>query len=111
MTEKSVELFDKLLESIIENSEITPDRIVILNLSKKKMSEIITPARIELIKIIKEKSPESVNELVKLTNRPLESISRDLRVLNNYGILEFVRIGKTKKPIIEKDMILIPLIK
>jgi len=109
MDKKSVELFDKLLGSIIENPEITPDRVVILSLSKKKMSEILTPARIELIKIIKEKNPESVGELVKITKRPLESISRDMRILANYGILEFIQTGKIKKPIIEKDMILIPL--
>ena len=109
MSKKSVEIFDKMMDSIIENPEIMPERIVVLSLSKEKMSEILTPARIELIKIIKENRPESVGELVKITKRPIESISRDLRILANYGILEFVQVGKIKKPRIEKDMILIPL--
>jgi len=39
----------------------------------------------------------------------VQSISRDLRILENYGLVELVQIGQTKKPKIEKDLLVITL--
>ena len=106
---ESVKLLDKMLEAAIRHPEITPDRVLIISMDKERMAGILTPARLQLIETIKQKQPESVGELCELTKRPIESVSRDLSVLNNYGILEFVQVGRIKRPVIEKDMLLVPL--
>lgn len=100
---KLLELFTKMQ---IEYPELSPDKILII--SEKTMAKIITPKRTELIITIREKKPKTIGELAKILKRPQESISRDLRILHNYGILDFVRIGKTKIPKIERSMLLIP---
>jgi len=45
-----------------------------------------------------------VIELSMIVKRRQEAVSRDLTILHNYGVLEFARIGKTRKPIVEKDI-------
>jgi len=75
----------------------------------KSLEKILTPGRMELLRTITEKKPKSVGELAKSVKRPLESVSRDLGILTNYGLLSLIKVGKTKKPEIEKDMLMIPL--
>ena len=106
---KSLQLFEKMIDFAVENPELSPDRILIINLKKKTFNKVLTPARMEIIKAIKETKPKTVMDLAGYLGRPLESVSRDLKILENYGILEFIRTGKTKMPKIEKEMILIPL--
>ena len=105
----SVKLFEKFLDFALENPEISPDKLIILDIRKETFNKLFTPARMDIIYAIKEIKPQTVKELTEHLKRPLESVSRDLGVLENYGILEFTRNGKTKKPKIEKEMILIPL--
>ena len=98
-----IKLLDMFTRMQTEYPEFSPDRILIIETNV--LRDIITPARTELMEVIKEKKPNSVSELAKLVNRPQESVSRDLTVLNNYGILDFVKTGTVRKPIIEKDII------
>ena len=106
---KSLEFLDKLIDLSIEYPDLTPDRILIIDTNKEKLHRLLTPSRLELISVLKEKSPKSVGELAKLLNRPIESVSKDLNILENYGILEFIKTGKQKQPKLEKEMLLIPL--
>ena len=105
----SVKLFEKLLDFAVENPEISPDRLIIVNLRKDAFNKLFTPSRMDIIRTIKESNPKTVRDLANHLGRPLESVSRDLKILENYGILEFIRSGRTKKPKIDKEMILIPL--
>lgn len=98
-----IKLLDVFVRMQSEYPEFTPDRVLIIE--TRVLKDIITPARTELMEAIREKKPNSVGELAKLVNRPQESVSRDLTILNNYGVLDFVRIGKVRKPRIEKDII------
>lgn len=98
-----IRLLDMFTRMQTEYPELSPDRVLIIETNVLK--DIITPARTELMDAIREKKPNSVGELAKLVNRHQESVSRDLTILNNYGILDFVKTGTTRKPIIEKDII------
>lgn len=106
---RSIDFFGRMLEFAVKNPEVSPDRLLVINMRKETFDKILTPARMEIIRTIKKKNPKSVGSLAKLLKRPVEAVSRDLRILENYSILEFIRIGKIKKPKIEKEMILIPL--
>lgn len=106
---KGLGFFEKMIDFSVKYPELSPDRVLVINMKKETFSKVLTPSRMEIIKTIKKNSPESVMQLAEQLNRPIESISRDLGVLERYGILEFVIGGKTKKPKIEKEMILIPL--
>jgi len=107
--DKVTQMVSRMIDFALEKPELAPSRVLVISLSKKSLEKILTPSRMNLIRIIREKSPKSVGELAKLLNRPVESVSRDLRILENYGILTFVQMGKVKKPEIEKDVLMIPL--
>lgn len=103
---EGLKLLDFFTKIQIEYPELSPDKILII--SEETVAKVLTPKRTELIKTIKEKKPKTIGELTKILKRPQEAISRDLTILHNYGILDFVRMGKTKIPKIEKPMLLIP---
>lgn len=103
---EGIKLLDFFVRMQQEYPEMSPDRILIIE--TKILKNIITPARTELIEAVRENKPDSVGELARILKRPQEAVSRDLRILNNYGVLDFVQLGKVKKPRIEKDIIVVP---
>jgi predicted transcriptional regulator len=98
-----------MIDFALEKPELAPSRVLVISLNKKSLKKILTPSRMELIRTIKEKTPRSVGALAKLVNRPVESVSRDLKILENYGLLAFTQAGRQKIPEIEKDVLMIPL--
>ena len=109
MESRSMELFSSLVKLSLEYPELTPDRVLIIDMKRETFQRVLSPSRMDLIRVVREAKPESVGALAKALKRPVESVSRDLKALSNYGVLEFVQDGKAKRPVIEKDMILIPL--
>jgi predicted transcriptional regulator len=108
-TKKGKKLLDMLLDMSAKNPEITPDRVLIVEISNKNIDKLFTPKRREVLEVIRHKNPKTIGEISKLTSRPVESITRDLKVLENYGLIELVQAGKTKVPKAEKDFIMIPV--
>lgn len=97
-----IDLLDKLEEL---DPSFSPDRILIIDFDV--LEGLVTHGRMELVKTIRDKNPQSVGELAKLVKRPQESVSRDLTILHNYGILESVKTGKIRKPKIEKQIMVV----
>jgi len=106
--DKIEKLFDKMIDYALEKPEDAPSRVLIISLSKET-EKVLSPSRIELLTTILDKKPETVGELVKIVGRPKESVSRDLKILQNYGLLSFTKTGREKRPKVEKDIIAMPL--
>jgi predicted transcriptional regulator len=102
-------MVSKMIDFALEKPELAPNRILVINLSKQTLEKVLTPARMDLIRAISAKKPNSVGELVKIVKRPKESVSRDLKILENYGLLSLVHAGRIRRPKIEKDVLMIPL--
>ncbi|MFH1369781.1 MAG: hypothetical protein ABII09_00600 [Planctomycetota bacterium] len=102
-------LVKDLMDAAIRDESVPYKRIVVIRLSERSLGKVLTPARMELMRLVGERKPASVNELAGLAKRSKESVSRDLRILDDYGFLEFVNFGRTKKPEMTKDLIMIPL--
>ena len=109
MRKKILEEFGKMLMEGLKHPELMPERLVIISLSEQEERNILTPARLRLIRLIKEKNPESVKALAGIAQRRVDAVSRDLKVLHNYGLLEFKWEGKHKMPKVQKEALLIPL--
>lgn len=105
---KIEKMFDKMIDYALERPEDAPSRVLIVSLSRET-ERILSPAKIELLKTILDKKPQTVGELVKALGRPKESVSRDLRMLQDYGLLSFAKMGRQKKPRVEKEVIAMPL--
>lgn len=93
----------------LKHPELMPERLVVISFSEQEKNNILTPARLGLIRNIRERNPESVKALAGIVKRRVDAVSRDLKVLGNYGLLEFVRNGKHKAPKVQKEALLIPL--
>jgi predicted transcriptional regulator len=59
--------------------------------SLKSMSQILSRENQELLKIIIENNPSSITELEKLSKRKKSNLSRTLKTLAKYGIVELVK--------------------
>ncbi|MBI2543524.1 MAG: helix-turn-helix domain-containing protein [Candidatus Aenigmarchaeota archaeon] len=102
-------MVSRMIDFALEKPEVAPSRVLVINLSKTALEKVLTPSRIDLIREIRERKPKSVSELAELVKRSVEAVSRDLNILENYGLLTLVKAGKIKKPEIEKDILMIPL--
>jgi predicted transcriptional regulator len=61
--------------------------------SIKSMSQILSNENQELLRVIINQKPHSISELEKITSRKKSNLSRTLRTLERYGIVELKRIA------------------
>lgn len=108
--DKKFDVFIKFLERALDVPEIFPDEVIFLPLTNNEWKAVFTERRIELIKALTEKKPKSVNELAKSLKRHQEAISRDLKYLENMGVIKTEKKGKNRIPLINKKLIITPLI-
>ena len=67
---------------------------------------MFTKRRLELIQIIKMHHPQSVGEIAKITKRPKQAVTRDLKILERFGVVRLERAGRTSLPILEREIVL-----
>lgn len=106
---KELEKFGEMIEKAINYPDLTPDKLVIISLTEEGHRSILTPERIKLLLTIKHKRPKNVGELAEMVGRRKDAVSRDLNILKNYGFLELIQHGKEKRPIVEKEAIMMSL--
>jgi len=105
---------DEDLEEVVEafrrverGEEFAEEKIVVSNLDD--LRKILTDERIRVLQVIKSENPSSVYELAKLLGRDRAAVIRDLEILRNLGLVEFVeeRKGrrKVKRPVVPYDEI------
>jgi len=56
------------------------------------MSKVLSTENQELLRVIINRQPQSITELGKLTNRTQSTLSRTLKILEKYGIVELTKI-------------------
>lgn len=62
--------------------------------SIKSLAQILSNENQELLKIILENKPKSLKELETLTGRAKSNLSRTLKTLEQYGIVELKKVNK-----------------
>ena len=56
--------------------------------SIKSLAQILSPENQQLLKIILKYEPQSITELERLSNRKKSNLSRTLRTLENFGVVD-----------------------
>ena len=107
--DKIDKMMNRMLDYAIERPENVPNRVLVINFSKSSIEKILTSTRVEILRVILNNKPKTVGKLTAMLKRPKESVSRDLRILSNYGLLSFTQTGREKMPKVEKDIITMPL--
>lgn len=67
--------------------------------SMKSLAEVLSDDNRALLKVIRDIKPESVSSLAAATGRRPGNLSRTLKTMSNYGIVEMRREKKLVRPI------------
>ena len=67
--------------------------------SIKSLGEVLSENNLRLLHIIDERKPFSIKELAEITHRQPGNLSRTLRTMERYGIIEFKKSGRNLRPI------------
>jgi len=67
--------------------------------SMKSVAEVLSDSNRALLKVIRETEPQSVAELAKVTGRQRSNLSRTLKTMSRYGLVDLKREKKNVRPI------------
>ena len=69
--------------------------------SMKSLGQILSGQNQQLLRIIRDSAPDSLTELEKVSGRKKSNLSRTLKTLSNYGIVDLVREKGTVRPVVK----------
>jgi predicted transcriptional regulator len=69
--------------------------------SINSMAQVLSSENQKLLKIISEKKPTSLKELENATGRKSSNLSRTLKTMSRYGIIDLVKHDKSIKPVVK----------
>lgn len=68
--------------------------------SLRSMAQVLSAENQDLLRIIAERKPESLKELEAVSGRRSSNLSRTLKTMARYGIVDLVRVDKSVKPVV-----------
>src|SRR3989304_6712027 len=71
--------------------------------SVESMAQVLSSKNQELLRTIKEKKPKSLKELASTSGRQISNLSRTLKNMERYGIVELRRESGSVKPLVCVD--------
>jgi predicted transcriptional regulator len=69
--------------------------------SVQSMAQVLSSENQELLRIIQEQKPESLKQLEVVSGRKRSNLSRTLRTMSRYGIVELVKQKHAVKPLVK----------
>lgn len=69
--------------------------------SVQSMAQILSSENQELLRIIDEKKPKSLKELEAVSGRKRSNLSRTLKTMSRYGIVDLVKQERALKPVVK----------
>lgn len=69
--------------------------------SINSMAQVLSSENQKLLKVISEKNPNSLKELEDATGRKSSNLSRTLKTMSRYGIVDLVKQDKSIKPVVK----------
>jgi len=94
-------LFERILREHIKD-------ILYIEREMRKF-DIFTEKRMEVLRAIMERHPKSIRMLADMLERDIKNVFEDLQILRNMDLIDFVKEGKCKRPVVKKRIIIINL--
>lgn len=69
--------------------------------------EVLTPKRTEILESVRSEEIGSVRELARELGRDKGQVSRDLKKLAEHGLITYEESGRSKKPVIPHDHVVV----
>ncbi len=76
-----------------------PDEPKVWFTSIRSLAEVLSDDNRALLDVIMQQRPASISALAQVTGRAQSNLSRTLKTLSHYGIVEMKREGRTVRPI------------
>jgi predicted transcriptional regulator len=67
--------------------------------SMRSLAEVLSDDNRALLRVIREQKPESLSRLAELTGRAPSNLSRTLKTMEHYGLVEMRRDVRTVRPV------------
>ena len=67
--------------------------------SMRSLAEVLSDDNRALLRVIRERKPESLSELAEFTGRAPSNLSRTLKTMERYGLVELRRTVRNVRPI------------
>jgi len=67
--------------------------------SMKSLAEVLSDDNRALLKIINESKPDSISGLAEMTGRKQGNLSRTLKTMSSYGLVEMVKENRHVRPV------------
>jgi predicted transcriptional regulator len=68
--------------------------------SMRSLAEVLSDDNRALLRVIREHKPESLSRLAELTGRAPSNLSRTLKTMEHYGLVEMRRDVRTVRPVV-----------
>lgn len=68
--------------------------------SMKSLAEVLSDDNRALLKVIREAQPDSISVLAELTGRKQSNLSRTLKTMSGYGLVEMKRENRHVRPVV-----------
>lgn len=101
--EETREEFRKKVEDLEKGEEV--DDMHVLNLTDEQLQRLASTKNIELIRAITGHEPGSINELADAVNRDYKEVHRNVKELEEMGVIKFEQEGRSKRPVFGYDEI------
>lgn len=75
--------------------------------SMKSLSEVLSDNNVRLLRMIEEKQPKTLKDLTELSGREVSNLSRTLKTMERYGIVELRRESRTVQPVVKASRFMI----
>lgn len=73
--------------------------------SHSQLRGLLTPRRVELIEAVMADAPESIADLAERIDRGYSQVHEDLETLADYGVVDFAREGRARRPFVPYERI------
>jgi predicted transcriptional regulator len=78
-----------------------PDEPKIWFTSMRSLAEVLSDDNRALLRLIREQKPESLGQLAEFTGRAPSNLSRTLKTMERYGLVEMQRSLRTVRPVVK----------
>jgi predicted transcriptional regulator len=76
---------------------------------EENLHRVTRPKNLELLRALASKRPESIRETARLVDRDVRQVHRNLKELEDLGLVEFEENGRSKQPGVWYDEIAVEL--
>ncbi|NCN39482.1 MAG: ArsR family transcriptional regulator, partial [Candidatus Aenigmarchaeota archaeon] len=85
---------NRFFDKVFDDPDAFPDSAAIFAWTDEELVKIFTKERLRTIKTIAKDKPKTVKKLAELLKREVPAVSRDLKILEDMGIVRLERKGR-----------------